>query len=346
MILSSLLGLAVLGCGTALEPALSDWQDGYEAGDSGFIADTSAAREFGVITPLDLGYDVRLQTSNTTEDCILSVPDDFTSYTGIECTYDIPELDLYGSGLTFELFVPPDSCEYLIYQFYMYEAWESGYGPTDVSYTIDKDGNIIDGENSFDGEAVCEYNYLAQNPTHPNCCQGTYTETVTDLSGDEKVVTVRDRSWGGLLSDCYDGAAFADPNFIEGPDGFPMATIVPLYGAGYTQRFEWGSVADRYSTNVVLANHYDPADHDGTMPAGLTGEFAQPYYTFRCYDSGEELLAKIDMVVREWNEATEFDSDGDPETSGVEVVSGTPIDDRDDWATATPGSDTYIRYND
>lgn len=337
------LALALSGCTTdADRPALSDWQAGYESGDTGFT-DTDASVDFGLVLPYDLAYEARLYDTATGGDCSIDVPADFTGYTDIECTYDVSELDLYGSGLSFELFVPANACDFLIYDFYIYEAWEVGQGPTEVSYTIDTDGNIIDPVN-YQSAPYCPYNYQAIDEEYPNCCTGLYTLTVTNqLSG---TVTQDTYSWDGNPSDCYDGAGFADPEFIADPNGFPMGRIVPLYGASYSKRFDWGEISDRYFSNIPLANYYDPADHDGAQPAGFTGDYSREFYSFRCYDSAEELLAKVDMVVREWNEESELLADGDPNTTGTEPVSGDPIDDRHDWATGTPGSDTYIRFND
>ncbi|MFT4975977.1 MAG: hypothetical protein ACI8S6_001872 [Myxococcota bacterium] len=337
-----LVGLA--GCDDAVLPDLTDWQAGYESDtDTGFV-DTTQDVGFGLIVPFDIGYDVRLQQTSIAEDCIVDVPGTFANYTAIDCTYDISELDLYGSGLTFEVFVPPNTCDYLIYDFYMYEAWETGLGSTDVSYTINTDGEIVDPVNYVDGTPYCPYDYSRIGSNFPNCCEGAYTLTINDeIAG---VKTSETKSWAGRLSECYDGAAFAYPGYAEGPGGFPLATLVPLYGDSYSERFEWGAISDRYATNLALANYYDESDHDGGPPAGLRKTRAQPYYSFRCYDSGEELLSKVELVVREWNEESEFLLDGDPNTTGVEVVSGEPIDDRADWATATPGSDTYIEDND
>lgn len=338
----SLLALSIAGCTGAARPDISDWQDGYETGDTGFT-DTSSAIDFSVVLPFDLDYEARLYQTESGADCSVEVPDDFTSYANIECTYDISELDLYGSGLSFELFVPDNSCDFLVYDFYIYEAWEVGEGPVDVSYTIDKNGQITDTVN-YESAPACPYNYQLIDEQFPNCCTGFYTLTVNNEASGE--VTKEKYAWDGNVADCYDGAGFADPEFEEDPLGFPLAKIVPLYGDSFSKRFDWGSISDRYFSNIPLANYYDPSDHDGTMPAGFTGEHAREFYSFRCYDSAEELLAKIELVVREWNEESELLSDGDPNTTGTEVGSNEPIDDRDDWATGTPGSDTYIRFND
>ena len=54
------------------------------------------------------------------------------------------------------------------------------------------------------------------------------------------------------------------------------------------------------------------------------------------------MLGHIRLTVREWNEQSEFEQRGDPDTVGTEP-SGGPIEDFADWAVATPGASTYIQ---
>ena len=98
-------------------------------------------------------------------------------------------------------------------------------------------------------------------------------------------------------------------------------------------------------TNVVLASYYHPLDHQpGGAPAGLLTEWAQPFYIFQCYDHAEELLAELRLVVKEWNEEHEFYTEDDPDSTGIEPHTGHPINDRRDWADATPGSVDFIGF--
>lgn len=334
----------LVGCTQGTDADLSDWSAGFERDTDTGQPSAQEDIGFSIVVPFDVGYETRLAVAGSTEKCALDVPDSPDAYVGVECTLDINELDLYGSGLTFEVSVPPGRCEYLIYNLYTYEAWETGVGPTVASYTIEESGAISDEVNIFDGEPYCEYDYSFQNPDHPNCCIGTYTLIENNLQTGE--VTEFTKSWNGDLSQCYDGASYAYGETVFAASGFPMDTIVPLFGDSFNKRFAWGSVGDRYATNVVFANSYDPADHGGGPPAGLLGEHSRPTYSFGCYDSAQELKARLDLVVREWNEVSEFDAEGNPDTTGVESGSGEPIDDRHDWATATPGGDTYIQFQD
>jgi hypothetical protein len=51
-----------------------------------------------------------------------------------------------------------------------------------------------------------------------------------------------------------------------------------------------------------------------------------------CVDNADEVLARIQFDVREWNEKAQLAQDGDPDTTGTEPYWNTPVNDFDDWA--------------
>ena len=341
------LGLLSVGCGKdkRADNPLPDWSAGFEnpegSGDGRVVAVPAGA--FGLAEATDVTYDTRIRITDTDNPCEV-FPDGTTGgYEGIDCTLDIAELDLFGAGLDFDLFVPAGGCQYVVYRHYMYEAWEIGVGPVSVTREIDANGNILSETNSVDGDPTCEFDYSKQHPDAPNCCTGVYTVTVTNTDTSQ-VTTSETRYWGGNPADCYNGAAYIDPEATFTENGWPTGKIVNTAGDAWNKRFHWDLLADKFFGNVPLANYYDPAEHSGTMPAGLAGIFAVPTYNFYCYDHAEELLAEIRLTVKEWNEEVEFYADGDPDTTGVEALSGTPINDRADWADATPDSVSFIGF--
>ncbi len=369
---SHLLILAALGAGSSLflgcddgatVADLPDWSDGYagtnpDAGDGGsddtgieIPDDIDPITGFAMRVPNDLPYEARVhQVGDAAAACEIQLADDWTGYQDIDCIYETAELDLWGNGLDFELTVPEGACDYVVYHHYQYEAWEVGSGPSDVSYTVTQEGVLTDLVNARpDGSGACDYDYSYSDPLAPNCCLGTYTLTVTyesdGLGSPEKVEVFEGEPWNGRPSDCYAGASFIDPEVVLTSDGWPTGRIVFTDQSEYYKRFEWDELSSEYGTNVNLANYYNAGDHGGTMPAGFTGDWAQPDYLAQCYDNAEELIGEIRMRVREWNEVAEFEKDGnsgDPDTSGTEASSGTPINDRQDWADATPGNSTWI----
>ncbi|MEZ4241430.1 MAG: hypothetical protein R3F59_35820 [Myxococcota bacterium] len=293
------------------------------------------------VTP-GLDYPVRMRETNTVDTrCEVTPPRDFAQYNELECTLDINELDLYGSGLDFDLSVPANACDYLIYWHYQYEGWEVGLGPPDVSYTVLAGGVITDEVNSINGVPYCKYDYTwGYGDTAPNCCLGDYTKTV---NAGGNIITSHE-FWDGDPASCYGGAAFIDPEATFGPDGFPRAKIIYLNGAAFQKSFHFEPLSDEFVSNVPLANYYSPQDHDGDRPAGLNGAWAQPRYTFQCVDRDYELFSELRLTVREYNEEAQYDADGNPDTVGFEPVTGHPIDDLNDWAVATPGNAQFIQF--
>lgn len=335
---------ALAACVEPGAPELSDWDEGYEATDT--VVDDPAL--FQLYAPTDLGYPMRLgQVDDMELGCSLEVEGTTEGYEEVNCRIDQSELDLYGSGMAFELYIPTGTCEYVVYQHPQFETWEVGTGPTLVSYTFDAFGNFTDEVNSINGVPYCQYDYGWLNTDAPNCCTGDYqiqASVVDPVTGVPDTTISPTLGWGGRESDCYDGAAFADPEASYATNGFPLATIVPLYGAEFQKRFQWDALSTDYFSNMVLASYYDPNDHDGMAPEGLMADYSYTHHTIECYDHAEELLARITLDVREWNEESEYDAEGNPDTTGTEPVTGLPIDDRDDWATGTPGTGTWIQF--
>jgi len=338
-----LLSVVLLGCPADPEDSDTGDSDDTDTGDTD-TADTAVPIEpIGLYPVFDLGYDIRLTQTGTTEPCEIDIDGTIAGYQGIDCQLEVNELDLYGNGLDFGIVIPFGACDYLVYHHYQYEAFEVGAGPTTAEYQVDSTGNIIDVENTVNGRPFCEYDYSFANDIAPNCCTGSYTLSIENVELGQ-TNTIGPIEWGGNPADCYDGAAYWDPEALFSDEGWPLGKIVFLDQDRYEKRFHWDMLAINYFSNVPLANYYVPADHGGTMPAGLAGDYAHPYYTFQCYDHAEELLGQIRLTVREWNEQAEFYALGDPETEGTEPVSLTPIDDRMDWATATPGNASWIGF--
>jgi len=346
---------------TEREP-LPDWREGLSQGDAGvrpdaFVEPDAAVEDAGpqdaadpiegfALTPAyGLGYDTRLSATRAVDgECAVNPDGTPQGFEEKECTLDINELDLYGNGLDFDFWVPEGVCEYVIYGHYMYEAFEVGVGPIEVSWDVDGVGNVSNQVNAVNGMPYCEYDHRWRDPDAPNCCLGSYTATITNTDSGQ-VEVQGPLFWGGKPAECYNGAAFWDPEASLSEDGWPMNKIVFTQELAWHKRFHWDNLSTDYFTNVVLASYYHPLDHQpGGAPAGLLAAWAQPFYTFQCYDHAEELLAELRLVVKEWNEEHEFYTEDDPDSTGIEPHTGTPINDRRDWADATPGSVDFIEF--
>jgi len=350
----------VLSCGDEERDPLPNWSDGYEDGaDGGTPGGAGSGGTMALVQAADVPYPVRIyDLDRPDEPCAIAIEGTLESREEITCQMEVKELDLYAVGLAFDLHISQGACEYLWYRHYEYEAFEVGYGPTDVSYTIDANGSITNEVNSSGGEPYCEYDYSDLGLDWPNCCLGRYTLTVTNEGAGGEVTVHPPKWWGGNPCDCHDGAAHADDEAVFNEDRCPMATILYLNWAAFSKPFRLGSISDDYFTNVPYANYYDPADHDGTRPAGLREDgplgpsairwpyyYPWPYYTFVCTDDADEIFGSIRLIVREWNEAEEFfkpNNSGNPDTEGTEPGTAYLLNDVWDWKDATPGSDVWI----
>lgn len=345
----TLPSLLLLSCGgDASREALPDWGAGYVGDGGGVPDDPAGAGKMSLAFADDIGVPARMYDVATLDECAMEIDGTLEGRQEIVCRMDLNELDLYGLGLIFDFHVPENGCDWIRYWHYQYEAYETGFGPTDVSYAEDDDGNITNEVNSRGGEPFCIYDHKKwTDPDWPNCCMGTYTLAVTDVE-TMQVTTYPPKSWNGKPSECYAGAAFVDKEAVLDDDGWPLSKLVFVARAAFHKRFEFGSSAEDYSTNLAYANYYDPDDHGGTAPAGL-GPMALrpvPHYNFYCLDHAEEIIGSIRLVVREWNEEREFFAKGDPDTVGFEPGTMHPLNDRKDWLDATPGSITWVHDED
>lgn len=307
--------------------------------------------DFRIALPIDLNYPARMYKAGTVDEpCSIKPDGTMEGFVELDCVIDVPELDLYALGISWDWFVPAGACEFAIWRHAMYETWEWGVGENNVLVEI-VDGNIVNEINAINGIPYCQYDY---SPVGPNCCTGPYTYTQI-IDG---VTQVSYQYWGGTgnLGACHGGAAYHDDEAIFGPGGFPLDQYYYMQRAAWSKQFTFEGLNETYFTNVPLANYFDPADHGGSEPAGFQRQrsgvydlnglgFSQPYYDFECHDNAEELLALIRLRIREFNTEPEYDDNGDPDVQGVEPVTGLPLDDIADWAEATPGDDTYLNFS-
>jgi hypothetical protein len=355
---SSRVALCVIGLTTAAcdesKPSLPDWRDGYEQsrtqwnGDAGLDGDGGAgtdAKDFRLSVSRGVGHPYRLYRKGTSEACAVALGASGQD-ADIECLLDINELDLFVLGLTLDIAGPAGMCDFVDLQHYLYENFEVGEGPAEVSYSRDAQGNIVDEVNSVDGVPSCAFDYSQQSDSLPNCCLGSYTKTVTDLPTGK--TSTSDGWWGGeeKLGDCFDGSGFRFKDVGLSVDGFPMGRIYYFNHAAFREPLTYEGLSELYPRdNRPLANYYDSTDHGGP-PFALRSPWATTAYTVRCLDDAEEVIARIRLWVREWNEEVQFNlaANGDPDTVGSEPFWSTPLNDLTDWGDFVGNPDDYPRH--
>lgn len=351
-------GLALLSaCSSEADrEALPDWSEGYEeiipySGADGGVEPPEDFPEdsFGIGISADITYPIRIHQLNTPNQAC-SVKQG-SPEAEITCVIEMDELDLYALGLKYDIVAPEGMCDFVFYSSYMFENFEIGEGPTEVSWTVDENGQITDEVNSFEGVPRCQYDYSWQYPPSaeaPNCCIGTYTRKVKHVKpgkGDnaepEEKITESEGIWYGNPAECYHGAAYIDKDVVFSANGWPMMKFIYIDREAMVKTIEYHGLSAHFWSNVPLANFYDPADHENDMPVAFKGIDSRPFYDFQCLDDAEEIIAHIQLVVREWNEEAEFDANGDPDSEGIEPGWETPLNDIADWADLTPGNTEY-----
>jgi hypothetical protein len=268
----------------------------------------------------------------------------------ITCIVEIEELAGANTGVKMVLNSPPGMCKYVWHRPYFYYGLDYGVGPTAATVRFDTGGTYVGGSVSggpgsikSDGTVVCGYDYSALQG--PDCCTGTYSKTTVSNFGSTdpdlpQTSTTETVSWTGKPGNCAAGSGVATAPLND--DGIPMG-VFHYGGSGFNKEFETAprSVIDGDSS-LFYANYYS-----GTAPAAFklasTTYRANPYYTWICYDDAEEIVARIRVQIREWNETSEFDlgSTGDPDTTSTEPNWGAIINDYDDWLDVFTNGDLF-----
>lgn len=233
-------------------------------------------------------------------------------------------------------------------------------------------------------DVKCPWDYSVFDDALPSCCVGRYTARVYDAA-DPTSYEDQELEWGGALKNCIQGPA-VDDSFSKIDDDsiyqdFPQPHITEVVGDGYGTEYKIPAATTYHKwINLYYANFFKASDHSaGTQtcysleeeisdypaacpsPTGgqvfnvettdqLTG-LGYPYYTYECLDHNEEVVSRIDVLIREWNTKSELllGASGDPDVTGAESAPFASRDKNDycdwkDFATATTNIDTPCRW--
>ncbi len=280
--------------------------------------------------------------------CVISSSATAHADLDISCILEVEELEgayqtMTNEGIKMVMNTPPGMCRYVTYYPYFYFGDEYGTGPTDVTANYNASGVFIGGTIlppgsgyfTSTGTAVCRYDYSPSNGR--NCCLGSYALHTVNAG----VTTDSTQDWGGTPGNCAAGSGVDTvPLDIDTQLPLPVIAFKPN---GFNDEFKTGTLEPimPYYSSLYYANY-----STGTAPTafrvGDTYE-ANPYYEWACLDDAHEILARIRVQIREWNEISEFDlgSSGDPDTTGSEPNWGTPINDLRDWLDVVNSGNGY-----
>jgi hypothetical protein len=337
--------IALTACSTDDDrEELPDWHDGYENIPDGGIptgdpdgGDVPSKgfpeNSFGIAITSSITYPIRLHILDTKKTpCAVAQG---ASKPDISCILEMDELDLFYLGLRFNIVAPEGMCDFVRYDSFMFENFKIGQGPKEVSWTVQESGNITDSINSAGGKPRCDFDYswqYAESEKAPNCCYGSYIKRVTDAKTGK--VEVSDEVWNGKLADCYHGGAYLDKSAVFTPEGWPMSRFLYPDGESLDHTVQYRGLSDKYpKTTALLANYHFPADRDQESSSRVIKGAVNSHYEVFCLDDAKEVIARVRLAVREWNEEAQFDMEGDPDTEGLEPGWSweEPINDMVDW---------------
>ncbi len=206
----------------------------------------------------------------------------------IMCTTETTELDLMHLGMNLQYNVPAHTkCPYVLTMapyFYQYESPRTDGTPTPpiepavVVITDDRVSppgnwsaqafyaNGTTPNNYFEannGKIRCGFDYTAQTPAGPNCCEGDYNLTTIliepDDGGGSKTTYLNSRaSWGGKRGSCLAG---------------PAMELHPLYESGFPAPIIWRMKEHVEIASPLIAtstNSISPLDLFGILTPNLT----------------------------------------------------------------------------
>jgi hypothetical protein len=237
------------------------------------------------------------------------------------------------------------------------ETSGAGAGILDTVYPTTVAGAIAASLEFYieNGEAKCIYDYSSQFDGAPNCCLGSKsirTRTFDASTNAYSNAVTNDGEWGGNAASCLEGAAIRSPDVAKDADGFPLAELIYTGTNGLNKLFTSHKPIELQGAGtMLLANYFKTSEHSGGVPLPLRSYLATQatlgnhfyrYYEFRCLDRNSDLLARIRLQVRDYDEYAELQkggaANGDPvgnpdsgfwnfANSGTRPVEPAPFDD-------------------
>lgn len=304
------------------------------------------------------------------------------------CYFDVAEYDLYFNGVTFVFNAPSSMCQYTTLKPYDFYDYRAGYfNPPTATVHLGVGGGLISAVPGLGGAAglpynanftsmSCPFDYSAGGG--PNCCVGSYEIDVTqDAATGPPTQTVVKANFGGSISNCILGPG---KDFAVDVNGFPEGVVYRTLSNGQSLKYTVvpaanspGKSGKGYSTNVYLANFWDPSlavfgSGSSTFPApvanwptALTGTLPaagtvglnymtaapnlDPYYTYSCRDQAGDILARMRIMIRSWDTVANFTATSNPYTNPLTLQPGFNKSFHDagvweDYGTNYPNSDT------
>ncbi len=323
--------------------------------------------EYTVVWSNDANRDGIVSSSEWAQPCTI---ENGTS-AWIQCIYDVDELDIWTHGATVNVMLPGDMCSYLGKERYYYANAKVDFAPVYVKYQKSDDSDEVQNVRFFyagadpddnsqgvtyaglnietEGDIICPWDYTKRHESFKgkNCCKGKYTPYVDNTVGFTGAYEFKDEvEWGGEYINCFKGPGLDDGLALT-EDGFPARVVTEVIGQGFGEEYTIKSKLTAFNRGemVYFANYFRTADHGSNTPAPtrqISGFAGNPYLRFECLDNNDEVIARIDVLIRKWNTTGQIAlaASGDPNVGSPgdsPVTESSPfgekwLDDYFDWA--------------
>ncbi|HLE10648.1 MAG: hypothetical protein A2504_12755 [Bdellovibrionales bacterium RIFOXYD12_FULL_39_22] len=293
------------------------------------------------------------------------------------CILDVEELDLFYHGVSFEINVPADVCEYVRYRPYYYYLDTPGISNTTYTKHVVADGSNCTLSNQNDGEPY--FLYDQQGPEGAlNCDTGTSTAFIYSHTGTDG--SACDAVDAGALSGIPQDTSYAGGSWenCESGPGAGVENHSNYYFAaeGMVEKWSYDAPMSKgFSSNVYLANYTKQCDSETNTTTlgeelyalgeesaltneGTTNAVAQSYgrylsgprklsnvyYSWECLDKAYDVKARIRLQIREWNRMFDEDDTTVEISKFIPQYASTGVDGTalmDAWGNESSGIDYW-----
>jgi len=267
----------------------------------------------------------------------------------ITCILEAGEKDLKSIGASLNFNVSPGICNHVThvpFQFYNRAPHKSS-GATYINNT----GNILEATCiAANGGAIAEW-----DPYEPTC-QGNYDNDSGTISCDEGTFNVSSQSWvydstagtcsvvitpdvetkcNGKARECIEGPVRdIGIDYLDnvGVTAEAISGYTPTTPFTYRSATNYGVYTNKRIANFTKNNSCAASDYEYqttnwdnyTDTTSISDPFqgGNPYYTFNCLDDSQEIIARINVLIRDWDRDFDVSDPIDQLSAGRKVDTG------------------------
>ena len=232
----------------------------------------------------------------------------------VDCYVDAEEMTFFAHDFALHYHVPSTMCSYVGIDPFYFINHETKFQTTSLNVFIGSNGAIGVDSNTdgvIDSSLGC---YTSEGQA--TCCVGSYVENRYIWNAESGAYdTPTSNKVTRTLGSCIGGPATkSQPTSALGK---PLGTFKWVNGKGISEEYKIESPSKHRVDNAWITNYFNTADNAGSLPVAFyndidptagTNYLGHPYYTIACLDSADEVLAMVNIQLREWNTKAAYDA--------------------------------------